>query len=180
MRKYFAIVLVVGVFAYLLGLASCGDYKTGTSSASISFVNTDETITDGCGSGVVCNNAGVWDYRWVKVLVTDSAARTGATSDTVTDSPISDVEVSFTTWPIENDKLYLVGDNRNSLPPLVQPYTMRTDVHGTAELVWMFQYPSLCSGTEVTHWLQATVGSAQATLTMGVTCESASGDDTGE
>ena len=179
MRKYLAIVLVGGVFAYLLGLASCGDVTKGAQSVTITFENQDETITDACSSGVACNNAAGWDYRWVEVMVTESADRTGATSSTVTDSPVNNVEISFMTWPIENDKLYLVTDNRSSLPPLVQPYTMRTDSRGRAEILWMFQYPSLCSGTEVTHWLAASVGTSRATMTVGITCEASTSDDTG-
>jgi hypothetical protein len=179
MRKVFAIVLAAGVFAFVLGLASCGDLDPSKAhpNVTITFENQDETISDGCGSGVACNNAGVWDYRWVEVLVTENGERTGATTAPDTDAPVTDVEISFMTWPVENDKLYLVTDNRSALPPLVQPYTMRTDERGRAELVWMFQYPSLCSGDEVTHWLEATVGTNRSRMTVGITCQAATGDE---
>ena len=178
MRKYFAIVLAAGVFAYLLGLASCGDFDPSKAhlSVDINFANSDETNSYGCDPVTTICAAHQVDWRWVEVTVTELNERTGATAPE-TGAPVNDVEIAFMTWPIKGDKLYLVTDNRSKVPPLVQPYTMRTDERGHAQIVWVFQGTAACTGDLDSHWIEASVGTAKKKYQIDMTCASTSGDD---
>jgi hypothetical protein len=180
MRKVFAITVMAGLLAYLLAIASCGDFDPSKAhlDVEITFEGPDETMTVGCVTGGPCWTIG-YDWRWVEVTVTETTERTGATAP-VTGAPLNDVEISFMTWPVKDDQLYLVTDNRSALPPLAEPYTMRTDERGHAEIIWMFQGPAACAAGTDTHWIEASVGTDKSRQQVDITCEAATDDDSGD
>jgi hypothetical protein len=78
---------------------------------------------------------------------------------------------------MQEDQLYLVTDDRAALPPLAEPYTMRTDERGHAEIIWMFRGPASCIPGIDSHWIEASVGTDKSRMKVDISCTSETTDD---